>query len=87
MSEERSYTPYQQKAIKNFYAHRDDLSVQRLGELVGSLYLETSEKKKAQLWGQVEKALRVLKVNEKEIVWLLGKRDPRELSKVVQKIF
>ncbi len=39
------YTKYQKNVIKNYYENKDIHLVQKLGELVSNLYLETSEKK------------------------------------------
>ena len=41
---ERGYTPYQQKIIRNFYENKDLRLIQKLGELVSNLYVETGEK-------------------------------------------
>ena len=35
----RNYTAHQQKIIKRYYQHIDAISLQRLAELVGELYL------------------------------------------------
>ena len=42
--DEKGYTPYQQKIIRNFYENKDLRLIQKLGELVSNMYLETSEK-------------------------------------------
>ncbi len=46
----KGYTEYQKKVIKNYYDNKDLRLVQRLGELVSNLYVETSEKKKETGW-------------------------------------
>ncbi len=46
------YTEYQKKAIRNFYDNKDLRLVQKLGELVSNLYVETSEK-----WREKERNL------------------------------
>ena len=43
--DEKGYTKYQMKVIKNFYDNKDLRLIQQLGELVSNLYLETNEKK------------------------------------------
>ena len=43
---EKGYTPYQQKIIRRFYENKDLRLIQKLGELVSNLYVETSEKKR-----------------------------------------
>ena len=42
--EEKGYTPYQQKVIRRFYENKDLRLIQKLGELVSNLYVETNEK-------------------------------------------
>ncbi len=51
----KGYTEYQKKVIRNFYDNKDLRLVQKLGELVSNLYLETSEKKKETGWKRIKK--------------------------------
>ena len=46
---DRDYSSYQQKIIRRYYDHRDQMDEQRLSELVANLYLATG-KKRAKLW-------------------------------------
>ena len=46
--EEKGYTPYQQKVIRRFYENKDLRLIQKLGELVSNLYIETNEKSENQ---------------------------------------
>ena len=57
---EKGYSKYQQKVIKNFYDNREAISLQRLSELVTSLYLATGDKQKQKLWKSVELNARAL---------------------------
>ena len=87
MSEEKSYTSYQKKVIRRYYQNREAASTQRLGEIVTELYLATSEKKVAQLWGQAEKHLRAAGANE---VWLektVKDRNLEQLAELVKDLF
>lgn len=43
---EKGYTEYQKKVIRNFYENKDLRIIQKLGELVSDMYLETNEKKR-----------------------------------------
>ncbi len=49
-------TPYQEKIIKRYYNNRNDLMLQKLGEMTTDLYLAEG-KKRVQLWGRVAAAL------------------------------
>ncbi len=64
----KSYTEYQKKVIRNFYDNKDLRLVQKLGELVSNLYLETSEKKKETGWKRIKKMLTDLKVHPGDLL-------------------
>ena len=53
---EKGFSKYQQKAIKNFYDNKDLRLVQKLGELVSNLYLETNDKKKETGWKKIKRS-------------------------------
>ncbi len=84
---EKGYTPYQKKAIKNFYDNKDLRLVQRLGELVSNLYLETSEKKKEAGWKKIKKTLTDLKVHPGEVEYLTKDKDLSKISKKLDEVF
>jgi hypothetical protein len=84
---EKGYTKYQQKAIRNFYDNNDLRLVQKLGELVSNLYLETSEKKKETGWKKIEKMLTDLKVHPGEVEFLTKEKNLSVISKKLDEIF
>ncbi len=84
---EKGYTKYQQKAIRNFYDNKDLLLVQKLGELVSNLYLETSEKKKETGWKKIKKMLTDLKVHPGEVEYLTKEKNLSMISKKLDEIF
>ncbi len=84
---EKGYTKYQQKAIKNFYDNKDIRLVQKLGELVSNLYLETSEKKIETGWKKVKKMLTDLKVHPGEAEYLTKEKNLSVISKKLDEIF
>ncbi len=84
---EKGYTKYQQKAIKNFYDNKDIRLVQKLGELVSNLYLETSEKKKETGWKKNKKMLTDLKVHPGEVDYLTKDKNLSIISKKLDEIF
>jgi hypothetical protein len=84
---EKGYTKYQQKAIRNFYDNKDLRLVQKLGELVSNLYLETSEKKKETGWKKIKKMLTDLKVHPGEVEYLTKEKNLSVISKKLDEIF
>ncbi len=84
---EKGYTKYQQKAIRNFYDNKDLRLVQKLGELVSNLYLETSEKKKETGWKKIEKMLTDLKVHPGKVEYLTKDKNLSMISKKLDEIF
>jgi hypothetical protein len=84
---EKGYTKYQQKAIKNFYDNNDIRLVQKLGELVSNLYLETNDKKKDTGWKKIKKMLTDLKVHPGEVEFLTKDKTLSLISKKLDEIF
>ena len=84
---EKGYTKYQQKAIRNFYDNKDLRLVQKLGELVSNLYLETCEKKKETGWKKIKKMLTDLKVHPGEVEYLTKEKNLSVISKKLDEIF
>ncbi len=78
------YPPYQQKVIQRYYDNLQASSLQKLGELVSELYLETSEKKAEKLWQRVGQAMANLKVPDKIAQHVLASRDVEALARHVQ---
>ncbi len=84
---EKGYTKYQQKAIRNFYDNKDLRLVQKLGELVSNLYIETSEKKIETGWKKIKKMLTDLKVHPGEVEYLTKNKDLSLISKKLDEVF
>ena len=83
----KGYTEYQKKVIRNFYDNKDLRLVQRLGELVSNLYLETSEKKKETGWKKIKKMLTDLKVHPGEVEYLTKGKNLSLISKKLYEVF
>lgn len=81
------YTPHQRGIIKRYYEHKDDLMVQKLTETVSNLYLAESEKDKAKLWAQAERALANLKTKKGELRRIVDNRDIAALAKLIEREF
>jgi hypothetical protein len=81
----RDYTAHQQKIIKRYYDNLDTISLHRLAELVGELYL-ASEKKKAKVWQNAEAAMKKLKVPDERIAHLMKAGKPELLAELVREL-
>jgi uncharacterized protein (DUF1015 family) len=80
-----NYTAYQQKVIKRFYEHKDDIALQRLAELVTDLYLAEG-KKRATVWKNVAAALTKLKIPAERIAHLQASDDPKLVAAIVTEL-
>lgn len=81
------YSEYQKKVIRNFYDNKDLRLVQKLGELVSNLYLETGEKKRETGWKKIGKILSDLKVHPGEVEYLTKDKDLSLISKKLDEMF
>ncbi len=79
------YTKYQQGIIKRYYNHQETIQLQKLGELVGELYLAEG-KKRDRLWKSAATALEKLGVPKERIDHVVGKDDPALLAKLVKEL-
>jgi len=78
-------TAYQERAIRNYYENRDDLMLQRLGELVTDLFLAEG-KAKARLWNRTAEVLEKLKVPPSEIQHLVASDNPTLLANLLKQL-
>ena len=86
-NEEKGYTPYQQKVIRRFYENKDLRLIQKLGELVSNLYIETSEKKRQSGWKRIKEILIDLKVHPHEVEFLTKDKNLAVISKKLAEVF
>ncbi len=86
-NEEKGYTPYQQKVIRRFYENKDLRLIQKLGELVSNLYVETSEKKRQSGWKRIKEILIDLKVHPHEVEFLTKDKNLAVISKKLAEVF
>lgn len=84
---EKGYTEYQKKVIRHFYENKDLRLIQKMGELVTDLYLETSEKKRESGWKKIKKMLIDLKVHPQEVEYLTKDKNLAVISKKVAEMF
>ncbi len=83
----KGYTQYQKKVIRNFYDNKDLRLVQKLGELVSNLYIETNEKKIETGWKKIKKMLTDLKVHPGEVEYLTKDKNLSMISKKLDEVF
>ena len=73
--------------IKRYYQHRDTQVRQRLGDLVGELYLCENESKAAGLFKQAEKALLAAGVDKNLVGHIVGEQNVEGLAEVISELF
>ena len=83
----KGYTGYQKKVIKNFYENKDLRQIQKLGEMISNLYLETSEKKLESGWKKIKKMLTDLEVHPHEIEYLTRDKNLKLVSQKIEELF
>ncbi len=76
---------YQDRIIRNYYQNRDDIMLQRLGELVTDLYLAEG-KTRIKVWNRVAEVLEKLKISPNEIKGLVASDNPALVANVLQKL-
>lgn len=81
----QKYSKYQQKVIKNYYEHREAISLQRLSELVTELYLAEGKARERQ-WKFIVGALEKLRLPKERIEHLRKKDDPKLLANLVEEL-
>ena len=76
---------YQDRVIRNYYQNRDEIMLQRLGELVTDLFLAEGQAK-ARLWKRVGEVLAKLKVPKDQIQHLVRSDNPTLVANVLKKL-
>ena len=76
---------YQQRVIRDYYQNRDDIMLQRLGELVSELYL-AEEKARERVWKRVATALEKLKVPAKQIRHVVQSDNPTLVANLLKRL-
>ncbi len=83
----KDYTQYQKKVIKGYYDNKDVRLIQKMGELVSGLYLETSEKKSESGWKRIRKMLLDLQVHPNEVDFLTKDKNLAKVSKKLGELY
>ena len=80
----KEYSSYQRDVISRYYENVEAITLGRLQELVGQLYLADSEAKRARLWERAEKAMVRLKIKPAIIEHIMNKKDVTVLAKNIE---
>lgn len=75
------FTPHQRKIVDRYYDHRDEIMLNKLGEIVSDLYLAEGESRVKLLWGRAEKAMKQIKVPPTISAHILTSKQPELLAK------
>jgi len=76
---------YQQRIIKNYYQNRDDIMLQRLGEMVTDLYLAEG-KARERLWKRVAASLEKVGLSAARIEHVVKSDSPSLLASLVKEL-
>ncbi len=76
---------YQDRTIRNYYQNRDEIMLQRLGELVTDLYLAEGQAK-SRLWKRVAETMEKLKVPKSRIQQLVASDNPVLVANTLKKL-
>ncbi len=76
---------YQDRIIRRYYENRDEIMLQRLGELVTDLFLAEG-KTKTRLWKRVAEVLEKLKVPKAEIQHIVRSDNPTLVANTLKKL-
>jgi len=80
-----NYSKHQQGIIKRYYQNIDQITWQKLSELVGDLYLAEG-KKKDKLWVSAAAYMEKLEVPKDRMANILAKREPELLARLVKEL-
>lgn len=80
-----NYTKHQQKIIKRYYQNLDQISLQRLSELVADLYLAAG-KKRDKLWESAAACMQKLGVPQPRIDHILKEKKPELVAGLVKEL-
>jgi hypothetical protein len=78
-------TPYQARAIRNYYENHDAIMLQRLGDVVTDLYLAEG-KQRARLWKRVADTLEKLKVPNARLQKIVQSDNPALVADLLKEL-
>ena len=80
------FSKHQQKIIKRYYENIDQISLQRLSELVADLYLTEGGKKRDKLWDSAVGCMQKLGVPQTRIDHILSQKKPELIASLVKEM-
>ena len=80
----KEYSSYQRDVISRYYDNLEAITLDRLQELVGQLYLADSKSKQAKLWERARRAMVRLKIKPAIIEHIMNKKDVVVLAKNIE---
>ena len=80
-----NFSKHQQGIIKRYYQNIDQITWQKLSELVGDLYLATG-KKRDKLWETAAGHMEKMEVPKAQIDQIMLRKDPAVLAKLVEEL-
>jgi hypothetical protein len=78
-------TPYQERAIRNYYRNQGDIMLQRLGDLVTELYLAEG-KSRARLWKRAADTLAKLNLPAARVQHVVQSENPALVAEVLKEL-
>ena len=84
MAKGQHLSNYQRGIVNRYYEHLDTITIQKLGDAVGELYLSIGDVKKSEkLWKSVEKSLQKTAAADGEVRKILAARNVEGLARLV----
>jgi len=87
MARRPDLTQHQRGIVRRYYEHRDDLTHQKLSELVSELYVCEDERTAARLWRSVHTALLKTEAGRARVERICAERDVEGLAALVSELF
>ncbi|MFN7289496.1 MAG: hypothetical protein ACK5YR_21960 [Pirellula sp.] len=81
---QENFTRYQQNVIKNYYQNRENVSFQRVQELLTDLYLSEG-KKKEKVWESIISHLEKMGVPPDQLEHIKTQKKPELIAQLIQK--
>ena len=86
MAKQPNLSTYQRGIVNRYYEHQDTIYLSKLGELVGSIALATTEKDKDKLWKSARDYLTKSTIEPATVAKVCDARDAKALAEVVAKL-
>jgi len=87
MASGQFHSAHQKGIIKRYYENKDDISSNKLGEIVSDLYLETSPAKLKRLWASAQTALINMGAKKDRVDKIVAEQNVQALAKLVNELF